>query len=133
MRGEVIGGDYVSQRMSVAKQNEAIKQEIERLTTYFGELPPEKVRVAIPLIERVAFMTITLQLLEEEVKAKGPVVTFKNGSQKMTIENPAQKSYNTMVNRYTAAYAKLVEMLPKPTGKPSAEGDDFNEFVAGRD
>lgn len=123
----------MSQRMSVKKQNEAIQLEIERLTTYFDELPPEKIRVAIPLIERVAFMTITLKILEEEVKAKGPVVSFKNGSQKMMIENPAQKSYNTMVNRYTAAYGKLVEMLPKPTGKPVEEGDDFNDFVAGRD
>ncbi len=71
-------------------------------------MPESKREVAKELIERIAFMTIQLEILEDTIKTKGPTYTYKNGSQKMLIENPAQKSYNTTMNRYTAAYGKIV-------------------------
>lgn len=123
----------MSHKMSVQKQDQQITQEMARLSELFAELPPEKMRVAQPLMERVAFMTITLQLLEEEIKAKGPTIKFKNGSQSMIIENPSQKSYNTMINRYTAAYDRLINLLPKPVAKPVDDNDDdFDDFVNSR-
>lgn len=123
----------MSHKMSVQKQDQQINQEMARLSELFAELPPEKMRVAQPLMERVAFMTITLQLLEEEIKAKGPTIKFKNGSQSMIIENPSQKSYNTMINRYTAAYDRLINLLPKPVAKPVDDNDDdFDDFVNSR-
>lgn len=74
-------------------------------------MPESKREVAKELIERIAFMTIQLEILEDTIKTKGPTYTYKNGSQKMLIENPAQKSYNTTMNRYTAAYGKLFDLL----------------------
>lgn len=93
------------------KQDEMVAKEIERLNDIFEELPQNKKDVAKELIERVAFMTIQLRILEDTIKSKGPTYLFKNGSQKMLIENPAQKSYNTTMNRYTAAYNVLFNLL----------------------
>lgn len=109
-------------KLTKKAQNELILKEVEKWNSIFADLDETKKEAAQELIERVAFMTIQLEILEEKIKAKGPVVTFKQGTQKMEIESPAQKSYNTMINRYTAAYGKLIELAGKIAGK--GEGDD---------
>ncbi|WP_017726758.1 hypothetical protein [Halalkalibacterium ligniniphilum] len=114
-------------KLAKAKQDELIKAEIEKLEEIFKDLSEDKQKVASRLIERVAFMTITLQILEDNIKTKGPTYLFKQGSQQMMVENPAQKSYNAMINRYTAAYDKLFNLLPKEG--PVDEDDGFEKFV----
>ncbi|MGC3792035.1 hypothetical protein [Priestia aryabhattai] len=109
---------------SVDNQNERIQEETDRLNAILKDVPQEKLSAAQELIERVAFMTVTLEILEEDIKAKGPIVTFKNGKQIMRVENPSQKTYNTMINRYTTAYDKLLNLLPKNIKNE----DDDNEF-----
>jgi hypothetical protein len=116
------GGGMMA-KLSRKKQDELIQKEIDRLNAVFDELPDRDKEVARGLIERVAFMTIQLEILENEIKSKGPTYTFKNGKQKMLVENPAQKSYNTMMNRYTAAYKELFNLLKKIDNN-----SDENEF-----
>lgn len=116
---------------SKKKQDEMIQEEIERLEEIFADLPEDRMKLARDLIERVAFMTVTLRILEDEIKTKGPVYNFEQGKQKMRIESPAQKSYNTMINRYTASFKELFNLLPKEV---QAETDDgFEAFVINRD
>lgn len=98
------------------KQNEMIQKEVEKWNEVFSNISPEKREAAGDLIKRVAFMTITLGILEEDIKIKGPTYKFKNGQQEMFVENPSQKSYNTMINRYTAACDRLISLLPKEPG-----------------
>lgn len=100
-------------KISKAKQEELIQKEIDRLSSIFLDLPERDREVAKGLIERIAFMTVQLEILEDTVKTKGPTYLFKNGSQQMIIENPAQKSHNTTMNRYTVAYDKLFNLLKK--------------------
>lgn len=119
-------------KLSKKKQDELIEQEIERFSEIFRDLTEEKKKVASRLIERVAFMTITLQILEDTIKTKGPTYLFQNGSQKMLVENPAQKSYNAMINRYTSAYEKLINLLPKDPPSNEGEDDGFDDFVNDR-
>lgn len=121
----------MSRQLSEKKQDELIEAEISRIKELFSEISEEKQQVAESLIERVAFMTITLEILEKDIKRKGPTYLFKQGSQKMYVENPSQKSYNTMINRYTAAYDKLFNLLPKEV--PREETDGFDEFINKRD
>lgn len=104
------------------KQNEMVAEEIKRLNKIFIELPQKHKDVAKELIERIAFMTIQLRVLEDTIKLKGPTYLFKNGSQQMLIENPAQKSYNTTMNRYTAAYNILFGLLDKIKDKSDNNG-----------
>ena len=116
----------MSRKPAKKKQDEMILQEIERLSNLFATLDDDKRQLAESLIERVAFMTITLQILENNIKTKGPTYLFKQGSQQMYVENPAQKSYNTMINRYTAAYNALFNLLPKNDGE--YVDDEFENF-----
>ncbi len=125
------GGYKFMAKLAKKKQDELINQEVERLSHIFKDLSEEKKKAAQRLIERVAFMTITLQILEDSIKTKGPTYNFKQGSQQMIVENPAQKSYNAMINRYTTAYEKLFNLLPKETNSPPVD-DGFETFVNNR-
>ncbi|MBS4538207.1 hypothetical protein GOQ27_07015 [Clostridium sp. D2Q-11] len=117
-------------KLSKKKQNELIDEEINKMLDLFKDISEDKKELAMRLIERVAFMTITLQILEDNIKTKGPTYNFVQGSQKMIVENPSQKSYNTMINRYTTAYDKLINLLPK---EPKGDvGDGFEKFVNSR-
>lgn len=123
-------------KMSKKRQEELIAVEVERLESIISGVSDEKRELAKELLKRIAFMTITLEILEDSIKTKGPTYLFKNGSQQMIVENPAQKSYNTMINRYTTAYDKLMSLLPKGNGEGGGESgndDDFDEFVNERD
>lgn len=122
-------------KLSVKKQNELIEIEAKTLRDQFNDISGNKRAIAFKLIDRVAFMAITLKILEENIKTKGPVVKMENGKQKLVIENPAQKSYNTMINRYSTAIDKLTSMLPKEydiSSDPSKDSDDFDNFVQNR-
>jgi hypothetical protein len=117
------GGGMMA-KLSRKKQDELIQKEVDRLNAVFDDLPDNEKEVAKELIERIAFMTIQLEILEDNIKTKGPTYTFQNGKQKMIVENPAQKSYNTMMNRYTAAYKELFNLLKKINNSDDDEIED---------
>jgi hypothetical protein len=124
------GGLMEMAKLSTKKQNEMISKEIEKLEEIFADISEDKLKVARRLIERVAFMTITLQILEDDIKRKGPTYKFEQGKQKMVVENPSQKSYNTMINRYTAACKELFNLLPKEAQQEQDDG--FDSFIGER-
>lgn len=122
---------------SKKEQDERILAEIERLNDILKNIHESKRKIAKELINNIAFMSVTLQDLQELIKIQGPIVNFEQGSQKMLVENPAQKSYNTMINRFTTATKQLFELLPKdlvdiiPTGTQKQEDmpkDRLQEF-----
>jgi len=117
--------------LSKKEQNVIIKKEIARYNNIFKELSEDKKDIALRLIERVSFMNVTLEILEDDIKETGPTYLFKNGAQEMIIENPSQKSYNAMINRYTSACEKLFSLLSKEPPKPKSDG--FDEFINGRE
>ena len=68
----------------------------------YAEIQPEKKEIANKIIEQLAFATVNLRVLQDDIIENGPVVLFINGSQEMMRENPAQKSYVAVINRWTA-------------------------------
>lgn len=90
-----------------------IKAEKKKLSSIFVDIPENKKRLAEKLIENAAFMAVTLEDLQEVIKDEGPISTFVNGNGFETVqEHPAQKSYNTMINRYSSVIKQLHELLP---------------------
>lgn len=98
---------------SIKNQDERILAEVQRLNDILKNIHESKRAIAKELIKNIAFMSVTLQDLQQLIKSQGPIVNFEQGSQRMLVENPAQKSYNTMVARFTAATKQLFELMPK--------------------
>lgn len=120
---------------NVELENDRIKKEENSLKRAFSGIPAEKKTAANKMIQRLAFMTITLENLEEDVKSRGATYLMENGKQRIWVENPAQKSYNTMINRYTALNDKLLGLMPKPAddgGKNDDDSKDLAKFLGER-
>lgn len=99
-------------------KDERIKKELKKLKSLYKELPKNKQKLSEKLIANAAFMAVTLEDLQAVINKKGAILKQKNGNGfTVTQEHPAQKSYNTMIGKYTAVIAKLDEMLPEEIGE----------------
>lgn len=114
-------------KLSAKKQDEMIGAIIGRWNDILADVDVIKLEAAQTLIEEAAFMQVTLSELKNKIKREGATYVMKNGSQSIKVEHPAQKSYNTMINRYTAACNQLISLLPKDE-KVVADDDGFDNF-----
>lgn len=102
--------------------DEQIKAEEARLNKIFANIDQSKKGINQKLINNAAFMAVTLQRLQAQVTAEGPVTRGVNGNGfESVMEHPAQKSYNTMINRYTAAIKQLTDLVNR---EPAKEPED---------
>ena len=94
-------------------KDKKIISEIEKLNKIFANMSDDKKALCAKLIQNAAFMAVTLEELQEKINTDGAVMSFVNGNGFETIqEHPAQKSYNTMINRYSAVIRQLSDLLP---------------------
>ena len=111
--------------MAIRKNSKAYKEFEEIL----DKVPPDKKQIGERLVEELLFMRKTLESLKKVIERDGPVELFEQGKQKFTRENPAMKSYNTTVNRYSQLYRQLTELMPKT---PDAQQNNaLSDFIKG--
>jgi hypothetical protein len=119
-------------------QEKFIAEEIERINEIIKNINTEKKKMAQPLVYNVAFMAATLNKLKDIINDKGPISYMEQGSQKMWIESPAQKSYNSMIKNFNTSMRQLFELLPKDAAdiivnapdkpKPESEKDTLEKY-----
>lgn len=97
-----------------------IKKEIKELTELFTNIDEEQRNYVNRLINQVAFMSVTLQELQEILNSDGSVELFINGTQKMLREHPAAKIYNTTIKNYSALIKQLSDVTPSSGNDPLA-------------
>ena len=56
-----------------------IKKEVSRLRKLFKEIDENKKKLVVALIDDVAFLTVTMQDLRENIIREGTTVEYKNG------------------------------------------------------
>lgn len=96
------------------------------LTELFNDVHPDQRQLANRLIQRVAFMQITLEDLEEDIKANGTFELTKTRPRKLR-ERPAVKTYNAMIKNYSSTIKQLLDRLP-PQKADEAE-DELLAFL----
>lgn len=89
-----------------------------------AKIPEDKKTIASKLIEELIFIEKTLAKLKKEIELNGVIDHFEQGSQKMLRENPALKSYNTTVQRYSVMYRQLTDLIGK-----SQEAEKSNAII----
>lgn len=91
-------------------------------------IDPSKQELAKKMCERVMFMEKTLKELEDNISKHGAVIESTNGNGfEITMENPAQKSYNVMIGKYNAMVKTLLDLLPDG----NTESDELLDFLRG--
>lgn len=115
-------------------KDKKIKKEKRRLTKIFEDIKPEKKQTVEGLIERAAFMRVTLQELEEDLNANGLTESFSQGNQEpYERKRPSAELYNSMNTNYQKVIKQLTDLLPKDTAAVIEQSDGFEEFVKSRD
>ncbi len=104
-------------------KNNKINDEYVKLRKTLKNVTPDKIQMAEGLIGNAAFMNVTLDELKDEINSRGALTTYN----KNLVENPATKSYNTMINRYSAVMAQLLNLLPKDEQPIAAKQVDPKE------
>jgi hypothetical protein len=101
------------------------------LKQILATIPKDKQPVASRLAAELDFMHDTLEDLKLQIREGGTMEHFSQGKQNFLRESPALKSYNTTIQRYSALYKQLTDLMPKEqeAEKPNAVYD----FVKGVD
>lgn len=121
--------DSVSEYLEKKKQ---IDKEVRRLKKLFSKIDENKKKLVFATIEDVAFLTITMQDLREQIIRDGTTVEYKNGENQYGVkQSPDAQLYLQMSQKQTQAMKILVECLPK-TEKPIQENDGFDDFLRER-
>ncbi|MCM1213306.1 MAG: hypothetical protein NC331_11365 [Lachnospiraceae bacterium] len=130
---EVEREERVDSAASYLEKMQRIRKEKARLRRLFRDIDDKKKKLVDTTIEDVAFMTVTMQDLREEITRDGTTATYKNGeNQYGTKQSPASQIYLQMSQKQTQAMKILVDCLPK-NEKPKTAEDDFDDFVKGRE
>lgn len=117
---------------SYIDKKKSVEKEERRLRRLFSEIDDKKKKLVFATISDVAFLTVTMQDLRENINRNGTTCEYKNGeNQYGTKQSPDAQLYLQMSQKLTAAMKILVECLPK--NNVNIEKDDgFEAFIASR-
>lgn len=109
------------------EKEKLIKKELNKYKNIFKSIDEDKKPFAQKWYEQAAFMSITLNELQDKIKTEGAVIETTNGNGFITYsEHPAQKSYNVMIRNYNATIKHLIDLLPD---SEKGNQDELLEFL----
>lgn len=88
------------------------KKELSRLKKLYKNLPEDTLEISKKLIERAAYMLVSLEDMEAQIDEDGLVTTMPQGSYDIKRAHPLLQPYNAMVKNYNATVKQLNDLLP---------------------
>lgn len=108
------------QKIELSSKDEKIKKEVRRLKKIFADLDKNKLQTVQNLIENAAFMSVTLEELQEKINAEGCTCEYQNGANQYgTKKSPEVEIHLAMTKNYTAVIKQLVDLVPPEKKKNS--------------
>ena len=105
--------------MAKAKKETRIRREKERLQEIFKDLEPNKLSTCQALIERAAFITISLEDLELLLNENGWVEPYQNGENQFGLKKSAAADVHISLTKNLNAIVKQLLDLVPPAQKES--------------
>lgn len=110
-----------------------IKAEKVKLKRQFSKLDARTKKIVESLIDNAAFMIVTLEDLQDQIKHKGVISEYQNGANQWgTKKSPEVEIYNTMIKNHMSIMKQLTDLLPPPQ-KEEPKDDGFDAFIEDRD
>lgn len=111
-------------------KEQRIKDEERRLNKiYSDEKDSKKLKVVQGLIQRAAYMRVTLEDYEKDINENGATEKFCQGDQEpYDRKRPVADLYNTMNTAYQKIMKQLTDLIPEEKKK---ETDAFMDFIGG--
>lgn len=109
-----------------------VKKEEKKIKKNLKDLTPEQIKINEDLIHNVAFLSVTLRELTEDIAKNGVKEQYKNGANQWGFKDRTEvKTYNNMFKNYQSSMKQLNDIiyqneLLKKQNEP--ELDDFDKF-----
>ena len=118
---------FMNKNDNLDKRNR-INAEIKRLGGLYKNIETRLKKVIEGLIQRAAYMRVTLEDYESDLDRDGYVELFSQSPNMDPYERerPVARLYNTMNKNYQCIMKQLAEFLPKE--QPKQESDGFEDF-----
>ena len=96
-------------------QTKEIKKQITAFKKLFKPLLDSNTyTIAEGLISNAAFMSVTLNKLQQDIAVNGVSEVYQNGSNQSGIkESTSIKVYNNMIRSYTSVVKNLISLVPE--------------------
>lgn len=108
-----------------------IAAEKQRLREQFADVGEDKLTTVDKLLDRVAFMTVSLEDLETAILEKGYTSEYQNGANQWgEKKTPEAEMYLAMMQRYLPAMKQLMDLLPDDA--PRTPDDPVRAFIERR-
>lgn len=111
-------------------KDKRIDAEVRRIKSFLKEIPTDRVKTIDSLIRNAAFMTITLEDLQNAMINNGVISEYQNGENQWgTKKSPEVDIYNVMIKNYLSIMKQITDLLPiiDQSGKQAA--DELMSFV----
>lgn len=119
--------------MKQQSKDKRIKKEEQHLKQLYRDFDGDKKTVVSGLIQRAAYLKVSLEYFEKDLDENGFVEMFSQGDQKpYERKRPVADLYNTMNTAYQKAIKQLTDLLPRNDVK-KADNDGFDNFVNERE
>lgn len=105
--------------MAKASKETRIKKEKKRLAEIFKDLEPNKLSTCQALIDRAAFITISLQDIEVQLNETGWVEYYQNGENQSGWKKAAAADVHISLTKNLNAIVKQLLDLVPPAQKAS--------------
>lgn len=110
---------------SIEDITEEVKIEEKHLLKQLKGLPKDIKKINAELIHNVAFQSVQLRKLADNISKYGVKEKYKNGANQYGYKDRAEvKTYNIMIKNYQSCMKQLNDLL---LGKPT-ESNSFDEF-----
>lgn len=97
-----------------------INNEKRRLRAIFKNLDENKKKLVTPLIDKAAFMSVELDILQEKIQEEGWTSEYKNGENQFgTKKSPEAETYIALSKNYTVIVKQLTDLVPAAEKKKS--------------
>lgn len=113
-------------------KDKRIRRELNKFRKFIKDLELNEKNMAMNMVSELAFMKVTLEDLKKEVNDNGVVTEMPQGDYSITRENPALKSYNTMIQRYNSTLKQLDEFIKTILGNKGQDVDMLGQFLQKR-
>lgn len=115
-------------------KEQRIRKEFNRLKRFYKALvSDEKLKSIDGLMQRAAYLRVTLEDMEADLDENGFTELFSQSENQSPYERerPTARLFNTLTKNYQSAMTQLNKVLPDEAPKDNDDG--FDGFVSRRD
>ncbi len=108
--------------LTVEEKEISIKKEKNRIKKIFKEIDENKLKFCMTLIDRLAWLNVSVKELEQSIDRDGTTIPYDNGGGQSGVkDNPNVKTLIQYTKNITTITKQLVDLVPASKKKSKLE------------